>query len=175
MISAQFLLFCAVSARCVLHLCSTVLVAVVCGLAQRSQLHRFMCLVLRCRLVHFVLVRSSYYSSSMYDNENIQHTSHEAYMYFSSFFERSGAISLLLPYWYLPAKTVDSVPCTVHLNNFAAFLPCTLESTGSTFIKLSIIERCTAAVVSARPALPLPPPPNQSYVSYCCQSWRLRR
>ena len=61
----------------------------------------------------------------MYDNGNIQHTSHEAYMYFRSFFERSGAISLLLP--YLPAKTVDSVPCTVHLNNFAALLPCTLH------------------------------------------------
>ena len=57
----------------------------------------------------------------MYDNRNIQHTSHEAYMYFRSFFEGSGAISLLLA--YLPAKTVDSVPCTVHLNNLAAFLP----------------------------------------------------
>ena len=126
-IAAQFLLFCAVSARCVLHLCSTALVAVVCGLAQRSQLlHCFMCLVLRCRLVHFVLVRYSYYSSSMYDNGNIQHTSHEAYMYFRSFFERSGAISLLLP--YLSVKTVDSVPCTVHLNNLAALLPCTLQA-----------------------------------------------
>ena len=52
-ISARFLLFCAVSARCVLHLCSTVLVVVVCGLAQRSQLHCFMCLVFRCRLVYF--------------------------------------------------------------------------------------------------------------------------
>ena len=137
-ISARFLLFCAVSARCVLHLCSTALVAVVCGLAQRSHLHFFMCLVLRRRLVHFVLVRYSYYSSSMYDNGNIQHTSHEAYMYFRSFFEISGAISLLLlP--YLPAKTVDSVPCTVHLNNLAALQPCT-HPTGSTFIKLSIIE-----------------------------------
>ena len=34
----------------------------------------------------FVLVRYLYYSSSMYDNGNIQHTSHEAYMYFRSFF-----------------------------------------------------------------------------------------
>ena len=31
-----------------------------------------------------------------------------------------------------------------------------------------------AAAVAARPALPLSPPPNQSYFSYCCQSWRLR-
>ena len=77
-------------------------------------------------LYFFVLVRYSYYSSSMYDNGNIQHISHEAYMYFRSFFERSGAISLLLP--YLPAKTVDSVPCAVHLNNLAALLPCTLQA-----------------------------------------------
>ena len=52
-ISARFLLFCVVSARCVLHLCSTALVAVVCGLAQRSQFHCFMCSVFRCRLVYF--------------------------------------------------------------------------------------------------------------------------
>ena len=122
-ISARFLLFCAVSARCVLHLCSTTaLVAVVCGLAQRSQFHCLMCLVFRCRLVYFcareILI--------LQQNGNIQHTSHEAYMYSRSFFERSGAISLLLP--YLPAKTVDSVPCTVHLNNLAAFLPCTLQA-----------------------------------------------
>ena len=71
---ARFLLFCAVSPRCVLHLCSTALVAVVCGLAQRSHLHCFMCLVLRCRLIHFVLVRYSYYSGSMYDNGNIHLT-----------------------------------------------------------------------------------------------------
>ena len=52
-ISARFLHFCAVSARCVLHLCSTALVAVACGLTQRSQLHCFMCLVFRCRLLYF--------------------------------------------------------------------------------------------------------------------------
>ena len=74
----------------------------------------------------FVLARYSYYNSSMYDNGNIQHASHKAYMYFRLFFGRSGAISLLLP--YLPAKTVDSVPCTVHLNNLAALLPCTLQA-----------------------------------------------
>ena len=52
-ISARFLLLSAISARCVLHLRSTALVAEVCGLAQRSQLHCFMCLVFRCRLVYF--------------------------------------------------------------------------------------------------------------------------
>ena len=84
-ISARFLLFCAVSARCVLHLCSTALVAVVCSLAQR---HNFTVSCVWCLgvvLYIFVLVRYSYYSSSMYDNGNIQHTSHEAYMYFTSF------------------------------------------------------------------------------------------
>ena len=39
-----------------------------------------------------------------------------------------------------------------------------------------LLPAAAAAVVAARPALlPLPPPPNQSYLSYCCQSWRLRR
>ena len=65
-ISARFLLFCAVSARCVPQLCSTALVTVVCGLAQRSQLHCFMCFwCLGAVLYIFVLVRYSYYSSSV--------------------------------------------------------------------------------------------------------------
>ena len=54
-----------------------------CGLAQRSQLHCSMCLVFRCRLVYFcareILILLQQYS--MCDNGNIQHTSHEAYMY----------------------------------------------------------------------------------------------
>ena len=129
--AARFLLdFCSF-ARFLLAVCST------CAL-QRSwpwwvvwhSVHNFTVSCVWCLgavLYIFVLLRYSYYSSSMYDNGNIQHTSHEAYMYFRSFFERSGAISLLLPP-YLPAKTVDSVPCTVHLNNLAALLPCTLQA-----------------------------------------------
>ena len=119
---ARFLLdFCSF-ARFLLAVCST------CAL-QRSwpwcvvwhSVHNFTVSCVWCSVLYiFVRVRYSYYSSSMYDGGNIQHTSHEAYMYFSLFFKRSGAISLLLP--YLPAKTVDSVPCTVHLNNLAALL-----------------------------------------------------
>ena len=127
---ARFLLdFCSV-ARFLLAVCST------CAL-QRSwpwcvvwhSVHNFTVSCVWClgAVLYFsVLVRYSYYSSSMYDNGNIQHTSYEAYMYFRSFFKRSGAISLLLP--YLPAKTVDSVPCTVPENNLAALLPCTLQA-----------------------------------------------
>ena len=83
---ARFLLDFGFFARFLLAVCSTALVAMVCGLAQRSQLHCFMCLMLGAVLYIFVLVIYSYYSSSMYDNGNIQHTSHEAYMYLRSFF-----------------------------------------------------------------------------------------
>ena len=87
---ARFLLdFCSF-ARFLLAVCST------CAL-QRSwpwcvvwySVHNFTVSCVWCLgavLYIFVLVRYSHYSSSgMYDNGNIQHTSHEAYTYFRSF------------------------------------------------------------------------------------------
>ena len=98
---ARFLLdFCSF-ARFLLAVCST-------SALQRSwpwcvvwhSVHNFTVSCVWCLgavLYIFVLVRYSYYSSSMYDNGNIQHTSHEAYMYFRSFLKWSNRTTTAVP------------------------------------------------------------------------------
>ena len=157
---ARFLLdFCSF-ARLLLAVCST------CAL-QRSwpycvvwhSVHNFTVSCVWCLgavLYIFVLVRYSYYSSSMCYNGKSRRW---------SFGQRDGAMN--------PSANQPRV--WLGEDMFSNFLQTHLAPDPGPPPPLPPPAAATAAVVAARPALPLPPPPNQSYLSCCCQSWRLRR